>query len=409
MNQPVHLKVHGDEEVKVSLLTGGGDKPYALGLLESLIGRGVTVDFIGNDEMSKADITRCLGVNYFNLRGNQNPAARNLTKFVRVLKYYFRLLKYVTASDSPIFHILWFNKFIFVDRTLLNVYYRLLGKKLVFTAHNVDEKERDGGNNFLNKLSLRILYLLVDHIFVHTKKMKFQLVHEFRVKEDKVSVIPFGINNTIPNSDLTKAEARARLKLRDGEKVLLFFGNIAPYKGLEYAIHAVDRLIQEDDSYRLVIAGQIKGCQRYWEKLERIIEDLKLNRHIMKRIEYIPDNDVEIFFKAADVLTLPYNFVYQSGVLLLSYSFGLPVIATDVGSLREDIVEGKTGLLCRPGDPDDLADKVRRYFESDLYKNLKENMNHIISHGNQKHSWDEVGNATYGVYGNLLAGNRKLA
>ena len=80
------------------------------------------------------------------------------------------------------------------------------------------------------------------------------------------------------------------------------------------------------------------------------------------------------------------------------------MIATDVGSLREDIVEGKTGLICRPGDPDDLADKVRKYFDSDLYRNLEENMKHIISYGNEKHSWDEVGNTTYSVYGNLLAG-----
>jgi glycosyltransferase involved in cell wall biosynthesis len=389
--------------LKVSLLTGGGDKPYALGLLNALISKGVTVDFIGNDEMSNADIVKAIGVNYLNLRGNQNPRARDLTKLVRVLRYYFRLLKYVTVSDSPIFHILWFNKFIFLDRTLLNAYYKLLGKKLVFTAHNVDEKERDGGNNFLNRLSLRILYSLVDHIFVHTKKMKSQLTHEFKVREDKVSVIPFGINNTIPTSNLTKAEARAKLNLGDYEKVLLCFGNIAPYKGLEYAIRAMDRLREKDDSYRLVIAGQIKGCQAYWEEVEGIVEKLHLSKYVMNKTEYIPDEEVEVFFKSSDVLLLPYKFIYQSGVLFLSYSFGLPVIATDVGSLREDIVEGSTGMICRAEDPDDLADKVRRYFDSDLYRNLDENMKHIISYGNEKHSWDEVGNTTYSVYGNLLA------
>ena len=389
--------------MKVSLLTGGGDKPYALGLLNALISKGVTVDFIGNDEMSNADIVKAIGVNYLNLRGNQNPRARDLTKLVRVLRYYFRLLKYVTVSDSPIFHILWFNKFIFLDRTLLNAYYKLLGKKLVFTAHNVDEKERDGGNNFLNRLSLRILYSLVDHIFVHTKKMKSQLTHEFKVREDKVSVIPFGINNTIPTSNLTKAEARAKLNLGDYEKVLLCFGNIAPYKGLEYAIRAMDRLREKDDSYRLVIAGQIKGCQAYWEEVEGIVEKLHLSKYVMNKTEYIPDEEVEVFFKSSDVLLLPYKFIYQSGVLFLSYSFGLPVIATDVGSLREDIVEGSTGMICRAEDPDDLADKVRRYFDSDLYRNLDENMKHIISYGNEKHSWDEVGNTTYSVYEKLSA------
>lgn len=390
--------------MKVSLLTGGGDKPYALGLLNALISKDIIVDFIGNDEMSTAEVLADKRVNYLNLRGSQKSAAPKLTKFLRVLRYYLRLIKYVTVSDSPIFHILWFNKFILLDRTLLNIYYKLLGKKLVFTAHNVDEKERDGGNNILNRLSLRILYLLVDHIFVHTKKMKSQLIDEFNLTEAKVSVIPFGINNTIPKTDLTKSEARAKLHFNNYEKVLLFFGHIAPYKGLEYAIHAMDLLREKDDNYRLVIAGQIKGCQAYWEELERTIEVLGLSKYIIKKIEYIPDEDVEAFFKAADVLVLPYKFIYQSGVLFLSYNFGLPVIATDVGSLREDILEGRTGMICRADDPDDLADKVRRYFNSDLFRHLGSNMKDIISYGNEKHSWDEVGNATYSVYGNLLAG-----
>lgn len=387
--------------MKVSLLTGGGDKPYALGLLNALVSKGVIVDFIGNDEMSNAEIVAHKSVNFLNLRGNQNPAAPRVQKITRVLRYYLRLIKYTATTDSPILHILWFNKFLLFDRTLLNIYYKFLGKKLVFTAHNIDEKERDGGNNYLNRLSLKILYNLVDHIFVHTAKMKSQLVHEFNIAETKVSVIPFGINNTIPKSDLTKIEARGRLHLKDHEKVLLFFGNIAPYKGLEYVMYAMDRLRNKDDSFRLIIAGQIKDCQAYWEKLELIAESLDISKYIIKKIEYIPDEDVEVFFKSSDVLLLPYKFIYQSGVLFLSYSFGLPVIATDVGSLREDIMEGKTGMICRAEDPDDLADKICRYFDSDLFRNLEENQKDIINYGNEKYSWDEVGNRTHSVYGSL--------
>jgi D-inositol-3-phosphate glycosyltransferase len=389
--------------LKVSLLTGGGDKPYALGLLNALISQGITVDFIGNDEMSTADVVADKRVNFLNLRGNQSPSAPTLKKIYRVLRYYFRLLKYAATTESVIFHILWFNKFLFLDRTLLNVYYKLLGKKLVFTAHNIDEKERDGGNNFLNRLSLKVLYTLVDHIFVHTTRMKFQLMHEFNLTEAKVSVIPFGINNTIPNSNLSKSEARARLHLSDHEKVLLFFGNIAPYKGLEYVIYAMDHLRDKDDTFRLIIAGRIKGCQPYWERLERIVEDHGLSNYIIKRVEYIPDEDVEVFFKSSDVLILPYKFIYQSGVLFLSYNFGLPVIVTDVGSLREDVIEGETGFICKAGDPQDLSEKIDLYFESELFKNLEKNQKDIINYVNEKYSWDKVGIRTYSVYGSLLA------
>ena len=67
--------------------------------------------------------------------------------------------------------------------------------------------------------------------------------------------------------------------------------------------------------------------------------------------EFIPDEETEIYFKAADVLVLPYRHIYQSGVLFLGYSFGLPVLAADVGSLKDEIVEGKTGFVFRPEDP----------------------------------------------------------
>ena len=92
---------------------------------------------------------------------------------------------------------------------------------------------------------------------------------------------------------------------------------------------------------------------------------------IILRTQFIPDREMEVYLKAADVLVLPYKEIFQSGVLFLAYSFGLPVVATDVGSFREEIVEGQTGFLCRPGDPADLArTPSQRYFASELYRNL---------------------------------------
>ena len=89
-----------------------------------------------------------------------------------------------------------------------------------------------------------------------------------------------------------------------------------------------------------------------------------------ERIEYIPDEETELFFKAADVLILPYTHVFQSGVLFLGYSFGLPAIAADVGNLKEEIIEGETGFVFKPQDSSDLA-KTIRYFNSELFRNLK--------------------------------------
>jgi glycosyltransferase involved in cell wall biosynthesis len=108
-----------------------------------------------------------------------------------------------------------------------------------------------------------------------------------------------------------------------------------------------------------------------------------------------------MYFKAADVLVLPYTHVFQSGVMFLGYSFGLPVIATDVGSLRDDIIEGRTGFLCGPSDPVDLANKIESYFESDLFKNLAGRRQEIQDYAKERHSWDVVGEKTRDVYAAL--------
>src|SRR5437588_10815449 len=101
------------------------------------------------------------------------------------------------------------------------LYYKLLNKRVVFTAHNVNAGKRDQNDSWLNRISLKIQYSLCDHIFVHTKGMKAEMRSEFRVPEHKVSVIPFGINNTVPNTSLTRAEAKRQLGISNGDKVLL--------------------------------------------------------------------------------------------------------------------------------------------------------------------------------------------
>ena len=311
-------------------------------------------------------------------------------------------MKYAFRTDSKLFHIQWLNKFIYFDRTVLNTYYKALGKKILYTAHNVNMRERDGRDTLINRMTLKYMYNIVDRIIVHTERMKSLLVNDFKVDENKVIVIPFGINNTVPNTELSREQARKGLRLKEDEKILLFFGNIAPYKGLDLAILAINGIKEKYNDLRLVIAGRIKECQEYWENIQRLINQHSLNGRIICRTEFIPDEEIELYFKAADILMLPYKFIYQSGPLFLSYNFGLPVIASDVGSFIEDIIEGETGFICRPEDPEDLATKIDLYFKSDLYKNLEANRHKIIKYANEKYSWGKIGEKTYSLYKSLL-------
>ena len=278
--------------MKVSLLTGGKDPHYALGILSAIADKDVHVDFIGNDAMEKAEAVRKHNVKYYNLRGDQDSLAPLREKVVRVLKYYGNLMKYAAQSDSRLFHILWLNKFVYFDGTFLHLYYKLLGKKLVYTAHNINMWERDGGNNFISKIFLKVLYRSVNHIFVHTEKMKRELVEIYGVGEGRITVIPFGVNGVMPKSCLSRVEARKKLGLIE-EKVILFFGNIAPYKGLENLIKGFIEVKSHYDDVKLIIAGSLKCPQQYWEGIQRLIRENGLEKYIIKtvaskRIFFIP-------------------------------------------------------------------------------------------------------------------------
>jgi glycosyltransferase involved in cell wall biosynthesis len=390
--------------LRVSLLTAGKDTPYVLGLLSGLVSKPISVDVIGNDEMRDQGVMKAETVTYYNFRENQDAAVPLTTKLVRVLKYYARLARYAATTDSQIFHILWLNRFTYFDRTFLNLYYKLMAKKLVFTAHNVNSGERDGDDSVLNRLSLTFLYKIVDRVVVHTPKMKEQLVREFGINEQRITVMPFGVNNTLPTSKVTKIESRERLGLDNKEKVILFFGNIAPYKGLDIVVKALPELRKKGTMPKLLIAGQLKDSKgkSYWEDVEKVIEEHTLNGQIIRRVQYIPDMDVEFYFKAADVLILPYRHVFQSGVLFLAYSFGLPVIAADVGSLKHDILEGSTGFVCKAENPEDLAEKIAMYFDSELYRNSDANRDKIARYANETYSWEKGGDLTYSLYASLL-------
>src|SRR5579864_14459 len=100
----------------VSLLTGGGDKPYALGMAAALTSAGITVDFIGSDDLAVPAVVNNPRIRFLNLRGNQDPKASYWRKVVRVLKYYLRLIGYAAMAKPKLFHLLWNNKFELFDR-----------------------------------------------------------------------------------------------------------------------------------------------------------------------------------------------------------------------------------------------------------------------------------------------------
>jgi D-inositol-3-phosphate glycosyltransferase len=388
---------------KIALLTGGIDNHYACGLSQSLASSGVAVDVICNAEMSTREMQESENLKFFALYSAPRSDQKSFRKLMTIIGVYARLLRYAFASSAPIFHILWNYKLAVFDRTFLLFYYKLLGKRTVFTAHNVNAGERDGADSLLNRISLRIQYRLVDHVFVHTQKMKDQLVHAFNTNEEKISIIPFGTYDMVPQSTLSSAEAKQRLGLHKSDRTILFFGRITPYKGIDLLVDAFARIAVKDPSYRLVIAGEaMKEAGTQWRHVQQAIEQSPMAKQVIQHIRHIGDKEIELYFKSADVLVLPYTQIFQSGVLFMAYSFGLPVIATDVGSFGRDIIEGTTGYVCRPNDPEDLAAVIESYFSSDLFRALDQHRVRIKDFIQASHSWEIAARKTREVYVQLV-------
>jgi D-inositol-3-phosphate glycosyltransferase len=393
----------GIPALEVALLTGCQDKSYALGLATALSSKGVRADIIGNDRVDSPEYHTTPNLRFLDMGGIQNDNVDIFSKLLRLLNFYARLVQYVTFGGPKLLHILWNNKFEYFDRSFLMLYFKLLGKRVVLTAHNVNKAKRDGEDSFLNRLTLRFQYQLADRIFVHTEKMKSELIEEFGAKRSVVKVIPFGIYNALPDTDLTPREAKRKLGVGFEERTLLFFGRIVPYKGLEYLLSAFGKLHTRNPNCRLIIAGEpMKGYERHVAEIQRTIDNSSYKHRVIQKLQFICDEEAELYFKAADVLVLPYKDIFQSGVLFVGYTYGLPVIGADVGSFREDVIEGKTGYVFKAGDSADLANAIEAYFASDLYKGLDRNRLEIREYVAARHSWDEVGEITRGVYQELL-------
>lgn len=393
----------------VALLTGGGDRPYVFGLRRALLESGLTVDVVGADVLFDPEWVSTPGLRFLNFQEDWPPEGPLFRRLGHVLSFYSKLLWYVAFTAPPILHILWnhHQRLEHFDRTVLMLLYRLFGRRLVMTAHNVNTAKRDGFDTWLNRWTLGLQYRLCDHVFVHTEAMLRELITDFQFPPSRASVIPFGINNSIPVTNLSHAEARQKLGLERSDRIVLFFGRIQPYKGLEHLVEAMIQLVDSspaDASYRLIIAGQpMKEYEHYWRAIEERIQTSSLRTRVLPAIQHIPESEVEIYYKAADVAVLPYVGIYQSGVLFLSYSFGVPVVATDVEAFAQEIVVGETGFLARPGDPANLAAQLRTYFDSPLFHQLDDHRPKIFDYVNQRHSWSIVGRMTRAVYDRLTA------
>ncbi|MBN8703144.1 MAG: glycosyltransferase [Bacteroidetes bacterium] len=182
---------------------------------------------------------------------------------------------------------------------------------------------------------------------------------------------------------LDKAGARAQLNLPADKKILLFFGFIRGYKGLDLLIKAMKNLSEE---YHLVIAGEIYGS---FDEYDALISELGVSTKITQLVRYINDAEVSVLFSAADVNVLPYKSATQSGITSIAYHFDLPIIATDVGGLKESIYHNKTGLIVPEPNPDQITSSINDYFSANKSVEFEKNIQEL----KKQMSWESLANS----------------
>jgi len=184
-------------------------------------------------------------------------------------------------------------------------------------------------------------------------------------------------------SALSKEVARRNLGLSQDEKIILFFGFIRQYKGLDILLHAMADERIKKAGIKLMIAGEFYEDKRQYLDL---IDQLKMNQLIL-RTDFIPDSEVRNYLCAADAVIQPYRNATQSGVTPLAYHFEKPMVVTNVGGLASLVPHEKVGLVAEPT-PQAIADAILRFYQ------LGEN--YFIPHlrtEKQKYSWSNLVNA----------------
>lgn len=366
-----------------------GLSPYCQELLKSL-SKKIEVEFISFKELYP-DFLYPGGTKV--RHWNHKPAELKNTKIRNILTYYnpFSWIWGGLTVRGDIIHAQWWS------HVLAPIYFVILsickvrGKKIIITVHNVVPHENNGVNNFLN----RIVLVFGDNFIAHNDRNKESLSNFYHIPQEKISVIPHGILEPVSIKGVSKKEAREYLKVPQDKRVVLHFGHIRDYKGLDVLLKSLKFIAKEISDVILIIAGQPWVD---WKKYEKIIKENNLEDYIVKKLDFILPSEVEYYFSASDIVVLPYKyFDSQSGIGALALPFKKPLIVTDVGGLPDFIRDERA--LARPNDAEDLAKKIIDVLKNEsLLLKLERDSGKI----RERFRWDKVTEETLRVYEDMI-------
>ncbi|MFX0203881.1 MAG: glycosyltransferase family 4 protein [Candidatus Hodarchaeota archaeon] len=267
--------------------------------------------------------------------------------------------------------------------------FRFLPKTpLVTTVHDVKAHPGDKPSGIFHKFPHRQVIRPAAQLIVHGGKQRDLAAREFSYPCEQISVIPHGGFPML--KELFNAETTEK------GKEVLFFGRILRYKGLEYLIRAEPLISQAIPDFKIVIAGSCPDFGRY--------EQMMVNRkNFIVHNRYISDREVAHLFQNTTVVVLPYIEASQSGVVPMAFTFGRPVVVTDVGSISEVVTHGETGLVVPAEDTESLAGAIIQLLKISALRNRMKRQIEIVN--KTLLSWEVIADRTLEVYKQALRDN----
>ncbi len=263
--------------------------------------------------------------------------------------------------------------------------WRLRGKQVIITVHNVSPHEKSILKTFMNNIVYRISHKYI----VHSESNKNSLKKIVSSKK-QIAIIPHWIIAPV-FKETTKLKARKQYKIDSKNKVILFYGNIRWYKGLDILLESFSKIISKwNNDYTLIIAGP---CWQDWDKYQRIIDDNWIHKFIVRIDGFIAEQQTWELFTLSDVLILPYrDFDSQSWVIATNLHFNLPIIVSNLPWLTEVIT--KKEYTFRVSDTQDLYSKIIKLFQEDNLLQAREYLEEI----KRDFEWDNIIKKTLDFY-----------
>ena len=275
----------------------------------------------------------------------------------------------------------------------LMILLKLFGKLIVFTPHDIIHNKRYP----LSRVITSLQYRIADRIIVHKKVNVETIVNGFNINPGKIRIIPHGGYEYFVNSKITKTYARKTLGFNEDYKIVLFFGNIKPDKGVDILIKAMPIIRQKIDNVRLVIAGRLTGgLSEQW--LIGELNKYSITDIVSTKPEFIPDDAVTLYYMASDIVVLPYTEISESGVLRYAQTCGRGVVCSDLQEFQDTVVHEKTGYLYRNRNYLDLAEQVTNAFLNNEYEEIGENARRVVA---QDYCWSNISVLTRDLYGEI--------